>query len=68
MEQAQEAQESQQAQEPVKVEGTLIHKTANAILWEVEGTGIWFPLSTVKEEAKDFLLVEHWIAQKKGIA
>lgn len=59
---------------PVTVIGKILHETSAAILVEVEGTGIWFPLSTVHEihrNPTDFwssqVIVEHWIAEKKGL-
>ena len=65
----------QKKQPPVTVEGKILHETANAILLEVEGTGIWFPLSQVHsihhsqtggDDSR--LVVEHWIAYRKGLA
>ena len=60
---------------PVTVVGKILHETASAILIEVEGTGIWFPLSTVHEIHRNptdvwssSVLVDHWIADKKGVA
>ena len=60
---------------PVIVTGKILHETANAILIEVEGTGIWFPLSTVHEIHpnpedvwKSTVKVDWWIADKKGVA
>lgn len=59
---------------PVTVEGKILHETAAAILLEVEGTGIWFPLSQVHsvhhsqtggDDSR--LVVEYWIANKKGL-
>jgi gentisate 1,2-dioxygenase len=58
---------------PVEVIGTILHETASAILFEVEGTGIWFPLSTVHEIHRtntvdgDKITVEQWIAHRKGL-
>ena len=52
-----------------------VWEEANAILIEVEGTGIWFPLSTVHEIHsnpedvwKSTVKVDWWIADKKGVA
>ena len=60
---------------PVTVEGKILYETANAILVEIEGTGIWFPLSTVHSIHRSAtggddsrLVVDHWIAYKKGLA
>ena len=60
---------------PVEVKGKILHETAKAILLEVEGTGIWFPLSQTREIHRDSvniyesrLVVEHWIAYAKGVA
>ena len=59
----------------VTVTGKILHETSAAILIEVEGTGLWFPLSTVHEIHRNptdvyssSILVEHWIADKKGVA
>ena len=60
---------------PVVVTGRILHETALAILIEVEGTGIWFPLSQVHNINHDpagkyesTVTVEYWIAQRKGLA
>ena len=58
----------------VTVKGKILHQTASAILIEVEGTGIWFPLSQVHEihshptdVYESSIFVEHWIAEKRGL-
>ena len=63
----------QNSQRPaVTVAGKILHETDKAVLLEVEGTGIWFPLSTIYEihrnPADPSLVVEYWIADKKGVA
>jgi len=64
-----------QKQPPVTVTGKILHETSAAILIEVEGTGIWFPLSQVHSihhsqtgDDDSKVVVEHWIAAKKGVA
>ena len=59
----------------VTVAGKILHETDKAVLLEVEGTGIWFPLSTIYEIHRNpadpyasSLVVEYWIADKKGVA
>ncbi len=59
----------------VKVEGVIKHETENAILLDVPTVGeLWFPLSAVnsihrgKGRQSDYLMVEEWIARKKGVA
>ena len=61
-------------QPPVTVTGRILRETAAALLLEVEGTGIWFPLSTVHEihhsdsdPYSSRVVVDQWIAQRKGL-
>ena len=61
-------------EETVTVYGKILHRTSAAILIEVEGTGIWFPYSTVSEIHENsadvwnsHVVVSKWIADKKGV-
>lgn len=63
---------------PVTIIGDIIRETGAAILFKVASSegiseSIWFPLSTVRSihrspnMGEDSLVVEHWIATKKGL-
>ena len=61
--------------EMVRIDGKVVAETPRAICIEVdEGAGPpvahWFPLSTVHELHKQdgYIVVDHWIANKEGLA
>lgn len=60
---------------PVTLEGRVLKETAAALLLEHKGADIWFPLSQIhsvhrapeESSEQDYIVVEHWIAAKKGL-
>lgn len=59
--------------EPVRVDGTITHRTPNAYLVSIdENTRIWFPRSQCSlevddEDGSEYLMVPEWLAIKHGL-
>lgn len=64
--------EMSRSEEPFHLTCSLVKKTEASIqVRTLQGERIWFPLSTVIEEnfthGQGFILIEPWIARKKGV-
>jgi hypothetical protein len=57
----------------VKLVGTIEHETDKALLFNIDGTNHWFPLSTINTITRsqtigeDTIEVDERIAKKKGL-
>lgn len=58
--------------EPVRIDGTITHRTPRAILINIDGKDHWIPRSQCSEEVDDedgteYLMVSEWFAIKEGL-